>query len=235
MVLAVSEVEKVRSQLNFFSPMFGWLKSLTDKSAEPLLVVEGYRLETTVKLAHPIRTPGGSRVTLVSFCVNVHYSMDEGGTPVIRRVQLWQPDENITGVLARCNVFATYKGEAWHSVSCEPESLLNLAVQAELALQDSRLRRIMVGRWRAQNHGKHAQSIVDSLNNRGDPEQLAKLINATGYGKEIAFTYAKSDGTSRTRKVSVIDVTGHWLRAQDLEDSEFKTFRLDQISNARVL
>lgn len=215
--------------------MFGWLKSLVDKSSEPRLVVEGCRLDTSIKLSHPITTPGGSRVTLISFCVNVHYSMDNQGNPVIHRVQLWHPDGSVSDVLARCNVFATHKGEAWYASSFQPESALMLAVEAELALKDSWLRRMMMGRWRAENRGELAQSIAESLNNRSEPEPISKLIATAGRGKEISFTYTKTDGIYRTRQVSVVGVSGNLLRARDLEDGEFKSFRIDRISNARAL
>jgi predicted DNA-binding transcriptional regulator YafY len=110
-----------------------------------------------------------------------------------------------------------------------------LAVQAELALKDWGLRRIMVGQWRAENRNDLTQSIADLLNNRSEPEQIAKLIATAGRGKEISFTYTKPDGVSRTWEVSVASVSGNLLRARDLEDGEFKSFRIDRISYAHAL
>lgn len=130
--------------------MFSRLKALLSKKSSSLLVIEGYRLQTSVKLDKPIRTPSGSRVTLVSFCVNVHDSMDKDGNPKIHKVDLWQPRDSVTDFLARCNIAATHTGEAWHSKTCRPESALKVAAQAELELKNSALLRIMKGRYRTQ-------------------------------------------------------------------------------------
>jgi hypothetical protein len=215
--------------------MFRWLKSRAATHRDPQLVVEGYRLDTTVKLAHPIRTPGGSRVTLVSFCVNVHYSIDKAGNPTVHRVALWQPDGSVTDRLARCNVFATHKGEAWHATTVEPEALLRIAVNAELALENSGLRRIMLGRWRAEVRDTLAQSVADLLNEGAKPEHIAKLLDTARASCTLAFVYTKSDGSSLLRNVRLTSVSGNMLRAHDLDDGEFKSFHIERISKARAL
>ena len=102
------------------------MRGYLDRTAEPLLVVEDYSLDASVKLSHPITTPGGSRVTLLSFCVNVHYSMDKEGNPVIHGVQLWQPDDRVTDVVARCNVFATHRGRGMAFQSCQPRVYIDV-------------------------------------------------------------------------------------------------------------
>ncbi len=198
-------------------------------------VVEGYHLDTSVKLSRPVRTPGGSRVTLVSFCVNVHYSMDRVGNPAVHRVELWHPSKEITEPLGRCNVFATHKGEAWYCTSVEPREALAIAVEAELALENSGLRRIIFGRWRAEVRDALAQSVAGLLNSGSPSESIGELLAAGKTGCKLAFVYTKPDGSSRTRRVSVTSVAGKLLRANDLEDGEFKSFRIDRISNACAL
>lgn len=211
--------------------MLKWLKSLTGRPSNPHLVVEGYRLPP-IRNTDRIVTPLGSRITVVELCANVYYTMDDAGNPAIHRVALWQPDAAAKGVLATCNAFATHTGEAFRCLRLEPDEILWRAVEVELALPNSGLRRIMMARWRESNRGKFAQAIADALNNKCDSGQLAEKIDAARGVRGISFMYAKDDGSCRMRKVKVSSVSGNLLRGTDLEDGTVKTFRIDRISNA---
>jgi hypothetical protein len=214
--------------------MFGWLKSLVGRESPPLLRLEGYRLPKGIKLSHPIITPGGGRVTLVSFCVNVDYSMDDEGSPTIHRVELWQPDDT-SDFHGSCNIFATRRGEAWHARFVRPESLLVHAVNTELASENSDLRRIIVNRWHVENRRKAIKAISEGLNEKMGPEELANRLETFGAGRHMSFRYTKPDGSSRIRQVSVWKVTGNILKAKDLEDGQIKSFQLDNISDAQAI
>ena len=214
--------------------MFRWLKSLVGLTDKSLLVVNGYHLESGVRLAHPVTTPLGGRVTLVSFCVNVFYSIDESGTPVVHDVELWQPDATVTDVLATCNTFATRRGEAWRSTRVEPKELLMFAVKTELELEKSGLRRIMLGRWYADTRELVTQTVADLLNKRSDPEEIRTLLATARGGCKLSFDYTKSDGYPSTRSISATSLSGKLLRGHELESGEYNSFHIDRISNARA-
>lgn len=211
--------------------MFRWLKSWASDRDHPYLVVEGYCLDNSIKLSKPVTTPGLGKVTLLSFCVNVAYSIPWGDEPIIHHVELWQPYAHTKEPLARCNVFSTRRGEAWHAESFA-ESVLRAAVQNDLAQANSRLRRIMLAKWRDNNPAAFNQSIADAFNNR-NIARINELIARGGRGKVLVFAYAKSDGSTRDRKVTISSVSDNLLRATDVEDGTVKSFRLDRISNVR--
>jgi predicted DNA-binding transcriptional regulator YafY len=93
----------------------------------------------------------------------------------------------------------------------------------------------MMGKCRAANREAHITSAVDALNRNAAPEEVSKLITAAGRGSAIEFTYTKADGTVTYRQVVIQGFTGNLLRAREHEAGEVKSFRIDRISNARVL
>jgi predicted DNA-binding transcriptional regulator YafY len=109
------------------------------------------------------------------------------------------------------------------------------AVNAELASENSDLRRIIVKRWHVENRRKAITAISEGLNEKRGPEAIAKLLEAFGSGRHMSFRYTKPDGSSRIRQVSVWKVTGNLLKARDLEDGQIKSFQLDNISDAQAI
>jgi hypothetical protein len=211
--------------------IFRWLKSFASGGGRRYLLIDGYHLDTSIKLSKPVTTPMQGKVTLLSFCVNIAYSIQGEDIPIIQHVDLWQPDARTNEPLARCNVFSTRRGEAWHAESF-PGSVLRAAVQNDLAQENSRLRRIMLAKWRDNDPAAFHQSIAEALNNR-NAARINELIARGGRGKALTFAYAKSDGSTRDRKVTLSSVSGNLLRATDLEDGTVKSFRLERISNVR--
>lgn len=212
--------------------MLDWLKSFFGTAPSRWSGVIAYQLDTSIKLRHPITTPCGSRVTVVSFCVNVHYSLDNAGVISVRHVELWQPPRRTGDSLGRANMFATHTGEAWCCNDIKPREVLRLAVEAELATPASNLRTIILGRHYAERRDTIADSLVQLLNEHRPPEEIGVFLKAASIGCELSFVYTKADGSSRLRKLNVIDVFGGLLRGYDLEDGQFKSFYIDRISDA---
>jgi predicted DNA-binding transcriptional regulator YafY len=93
----------------------------------------------------------------------------------------------------------------------------------------------MIGKWRDANRGSFVRSLADGLNSQASSQEIASLVANAGRGNDIRFTYTKPDGGSSTRTVSVEGVFRSSLRARDHKDGTLKSFRIDRISNARVL
>jgi len=130
------------------------------------------------------------------------------------------------------NVASKRTGEAWRTFGICSESHLRDAVERDLSSGESRLRRIMMGKWRDVNRDAFAQSVAEALNSRVPAEELARLIATAGRGNEISFTYTKPNGRSQRRQVSVWGVSGKCIRAEDHKDGKVKNFRIDRITNA---
>jgi hypothetical protein len=195
-------------------------------------VVDAYWCESSVKLPAKLRTPCGSNVTVVNVCVDIHYTVDHGSI-TLRRVHLSRGGGRIMGSNAPINVAAERTGEAWIASSVCSESQLVDAVQRDLSGDDSRLRRIMMGKWRERNRDGLVKSLADALNAQASPDEIAQLISNAGRGNDIVFTYTKPKGGSDTRRVSVQGVSGNSIRARDHKDGNVKNFRIDRITNAR--
>ena len=92
------------------------------------------------------------------------------------------------------------------------KSALLQAVQRDLEADGSRLRRMMMGKWRDSNRRSLLRSLAEALNEGASSTEIASLISTSGRGNDIAFTYTKPDGTSTVRHVSVQGVSGASLR-----------------------
>jgi len=193
------------------------------------LVAEGYWCDTPIKFDNAIKTPGGSKVTVVTVCVDIDYHV-EGEHIILHGVRL-SGGSTVGGLVI--NMASQRTGEAWRAKRIAPDSCLLEAVQKDLSLTDSRLRRTMMGKRRAANPGASAETLVDALNAKASPDRIAELIGAAGRGSEITFTYTKPEGDSEVRRVSVQEVSGNLLRARDHKDGTVKSFRFDRITNAR--
>jgi hypothetical protein len=214
------------------SAMLGLFTFLFGRSDLKPLVVEGYWCDSTIRLPRKIKTPSGGSVTVVTVCVDVRYIIREGIISVLG-VRLGRGGP-IMGSSLVVNVSGV-RGEAFYTPSIRDESLLVDAVQRDLALSGSSLRRIMVGKWRAERGGSLVRSLADALNDHATASQIANLLAVAGQGSDVTFLYTKPDGSSRPRKVSIVGVSGNSLRARDQADGIVKSFRLDRISEARSL
>ncbi len=212
--------------------MLGLLKRLFSGRGSNQLVVDAYWCESSVRLPAKVRTPGGSNISVVNVCVDIQYSIDHGNI-ILQRVQLSRGGGRISGSSTSINVASNRTGEAWFASNICHESQLVDAVQKDLSAKDSRLRRIMMGKWRDVNRESLVQSLADALNSQASPNQIAQLISTAGRGNDIVFTYTKPKGGSETRRVSVQGVSGNSIRARDHKDGKVKNFRIDRISNAR--
>ena len=108
--------------------------------------IEGYWCHSPVRLARPVRTPLGSRTTVLTVCVDIGYSV-HAGEIVLHGVELTQPQD--TG-LEGCNV-ASKRGEAFRATRVCPESELVKVIMDELCAVPSHLGRLMLGKWRDAN------------------------------------------------------------------------------------
>jgi hypothetical protein len=213
-------------------PLLRLLKSLFGRSSPGTLILEGYWCESEIKLPTKVRTPLGGNITVVTVCVDIRYAV-ENGDIVVRGVQLSR--SRLMGSGSALNIAAARTGEAWHAAYICPESMLKAVVEADLACEKSRLSRIMRGKWREANRGSLHKSFVEAINDHATPDEIRRLVSEVGSGVHIAFKYAKPDGNSTTRRVTVLGVTGASLRARDHKDDEVKSFRIDRISDVRAL
>ena len=212
--------------------MLGLLKRLFASSGSNQLVVRAYWCGSSVRLSPKVRTPGGSNVTVVNVCVDIHYSVHHGNI-TLHRVQLSRGGGRIVASNTPINVAAKRTGEAWFASSICPNSQLVDVVQNDLSTSDSGLRRIMMGQWRDLNRDGLAKSLADAINAQVSPDEIAQLISNAGRGNDIVFIYTKPRGGSETRRVSVQGVSGNSIRARDQKDGRVKNFRIDRITNAR--
>jgi hypothetical protein len=214
--------------------MLRLLRSLFRRAGSGPLVVEGYWCESEIKLPTKVRTPLGGNITLVTVCVDIRYSV-ENGNIAVRGVQFSRSGSSLMGSSSALNVAAARRGEAWHATYICPESTLKAAVENDLACEKSRLSRIMMSRWREANSGSLQQSLAVAINNHASPDEIQQLISEVDREYDITFKYTKPDGSSITRRATVLGVSGASLRARDHKDGEVKSFRIDRISNARPL
>jgi hypothetical protein len=195
-------------------------------------VVEAYWCETAIKLPTKVQTPLGSSVSVFKVCVDIHYSI-ECDRVLLQRVKMASSGGSISGSSGSINVASDRTGEAWHASHLCPEQHLIEAVENDLSSKLSRLRKLMLGKWRDANRSTSAKSLVDALNAQASPDQIADLISVAGRGNEIVFTYTKPNGDSATRHVTVEGVLGDSIRALDHKDGKAKSFRIDRITKVR--
>lgn len=194
-------------------------------------IIERWWCGTSIKLPKPIRTPLGSRVTLVKVCVDVCYEVQDGDI-ILHGVSLARPKENDS--FNDANVAAERTGEAWIAVGLFDDSELLEVVRREL-YYGSPLRRVMFGKWYSLHRDYYAQSLVNHLNEGNQsPQKIAKQLRAAGRGTEITFTYTKPDGSAEVRHVSIRGVSGRFLYAIDHKDNMFKSFQIDRITQASL-
>jgi hypothetical protein len=210
--------------------MFGFLRNLFGGSGKNHLSINAFWCESQVRLPNKVKTPLGSSITVVTICVDIEYSIQEEKI-ILRRVRMSRGGGEI-GKMS-FNVASTRTGEAWYASYICPKSYLVEAVQKDLSEDDSRLRKIMIGKWSAIHRDELTQSLANALNAQLPPEKIADLIARTGHGNEITFTYTKPNGNSEKRHVSIQNVSGQSLRARDHKDDQVKSFRIDRITNAK--
>jgi len=212
--------------------MLGFLKRLFTNDSTRRLVSEAYWCETVIKLSTKVQTPLGSNVSVVRVCVDIYYSI-EGDRILLQRVKMASNGGGIMGSSASINIASDRTGEAWFTSHLCPEQYLVEAVENDLSSKGSRLRKLMMGKWRDANRGTLARSLVDALNAQASPDQIADLTATSGGANEIVFTYTKPNGDSATRHVTVEGVSGDSIRALDHKDGKVKNFRIDRITKAR--
>jgi len=115
---------------------------------EETMWVEGFWCNTPVKLPNKITTPLGSKVTVVTMCVDVEYTMRERKI-VVLKVRLALKNKGASGQPR--NMSAERVGESFFAYSITPHSILLSLVDQELGREGSNMRRVMYGQW----GGKH--------------------------------------------------------------------------------
>jgi hypothetical protein len=126
--------------------MFGFLKRAFSSTGESSYI-EGFHLDTAVKLPQKIETPGGSKIAVILPMVDVWYSID-GQTIKVRKVRL----SKAGGMLGHLRMnMASKRGEAFYAQGVCGESALREAVEKELVKDNSGLKRKMFGKWKAQH------------------------------------------------------------------------------------
>jgi hypothetical protein len=94
-----------------------------------------------------VKTPLGSRITVLTTSVDIRYSV-QAGEIVLHSVELAQPQGP---GLEGCNVTSKRKGEAFRATRVYPEAELEKVVIDDLSAVPSFLGRLMLGRWREAN------------------------------------------------------------------------------------
>ena len=164
--------------------MFGMLKRLFGPAGSKPLELKSYScLFSSIKLPWKVKTPGGSRVSVISPCVDIRFSILHGEI-VLHRVRLSRGGTTILGSSKPLNVSSTRTGEAWYTSRLCPESQLVEAVQRELTLSKSPLRRFMLEEWRAE----YPQDLVPF-----DPPTEKQLRYAKKLGIAVTTTMSKDD------------------------------------------
>lgn len=131
--------------------MYGFLRKLFSlppfldqfwhRGANRLKIV-GFWCDTTIRLPQKLKTPCGSRVFVISVCLDVDYWIEDGHL-IIRKAKLCQNGDN--------NIIASNTGEAMRARQISPNALLVEVVQHEWEAKGSTLRRIMLAKWREAN------------------------------------------------------------------------------------
>lgn len=210
--------------------MFGFLKSLVSPAGKPLWI-DAFHLDTPIKLPTRIQSPGGSKVTVITVCVDVRYEMRDKQI-VIKQVRLSR-GKLFEAAGKNVNV-ASRSGEVWFARELPiTEAVLRKAVEEEISPRDSNLRRMMIGQWLGANASSIAQPVIDAINARRSAKEIDSLLEAAGRSHRISFTY-ESPNKAAERRVAVLrSATGDSVRATDTKDHETKSFRIDRMTNVR--
>lgn len=195
------------------------------RSGQATLLVSGWWCDTPIKMPYRVPTPLGGRVSVITVCVDIRYRLDAGSI-VLVAVSLCRS--------VPANVASQRRGECWFTRRLCAESCLAAVVTNDLAAKESRLRRVMLGKWREAGDAPVSRRLVAALNGKASPEVIDEIITQQGdQDRTLVFVYTKSSGDVDERTVAVQRVRGMCIRARDHRDGRYKEFRLDRISNAR--
>ena len=193
-----------------------------------------YWLETPIKLDRKYETPGGSKVSVVSACVDIQYAIKSGKLKIVR-VSLSSRGSTIIGSDRPLNHTSNRTGEAWFATGiCTPEQLRDAAL-ADARNPESDLRRTISKHIKALKREKAGSSMAAALNSGASISDIEQLLAGSVRSIDLTFTYTKANGTSDIRTATAIAVKGDSLRARDHKDQKVKSFRVDRISNSRQL
>ena len=109
--------------------------------------LEGYWCQSPIRLARPVTTPLGGRVSVLTVCVNIRYSV-QNGVIVLHGAELTQPKG--TG-LEGVNMLSQRRGEAFRATRVYPEEELLRVVRTDLCFAPSYLGRQLLKNWREAN------------------------------------------------------------------------------------
>jgi hypothetical protein len=144
--------------------MFEFLWALTSSAGQPLWI-EGFWLDTSIKLSKKIETPLRSKVSIININVDVQYEMRDRQI-IVKQVRLSR-GTIFSASGHRINASSPRTGEAWLAATLPiPEAVLRKVVEQEIAPADANLRRMMVGKWLGTNAPRIAQPVIDALNAR---------------------------------------------------------------------
>jgi hypothetical protein len=135
--LASREPDKRIPMIGFFARLFGGAASCC---------YVGHWCDTPVKFSNQIETPLGSKVTKVTVCVDIWYSVDNDQI-IIERTRLSKRGSSLAD---RAINVATTRGEAFYANSICDEPFLRQAVENDLK-NDVKFRKRMLAKW----HGEH--------------------------------------------------------------------------------
>jgi hypothetical protein len=211
--------------------MWRFLKTLYYSGGSKPLLVEAFFCCTSIKLPSKVTTPTGGKIHVVNVSVDIYYTVQDGQI-TLRQVRLSRRGPTIMGSKRVFNVAATNRGEAWYAARLCSESKLREAVQGDLAMKDSPLRRIMMGKWWSANRSSIAAELAIAINRRATNE-IARLVANGGVGAQLEFTYTKANGVVSRKRVYVNGLASGKLRARQTTCQHDKSFLIDRISEAR--
>jgi hypothetical protein len=211
--------------------MFGFLKSWASSVGKPMWI-EAFHLDTPIKLPSKVETPLGSKVSVVTLCVDVQYEMLEKQI-VVKQVRLSRGTE-FGGTGQKVNVCAERVGEAWYASSL-PISQADLmkTVQNEITPAGANLRRMMIGKWLDTNAASIAAPAIDAINARRSAAEIEALIKDAGRSHEVTFMYDSPEKGPERRSVVLRGASGDSIKTTDLKDGQSKKFRIDRITDVR--
>lgn len=223
-----AHAERVASAHGILTSEVSFICSNLVDDNEPLMI-ERYLSNTQIQLPYKLRSPGGSRITVVQVWIDIEFSIHAGRIRV-HHVRLSQTGNPIGNSKVHANITSPRTGEAWYVSDILAESDLRKLVECDLEQDDSVLRKIMWGTWYDTYPGPNEHMLVDALNSQAPIENIEHAITLAGRGRRITFVYTKPNAEPTVRDVLVIGVSGRSLRALDKEDNQAKCFRIDRIS-----
>ena len=112
------------------------------------MIIRGYQCANTISFTPPLRTPGGSRITVVRLCLDVEFAVEANRIAVYRVALSQIPGEGLDG----CNMSSPRTGEAWHGNWIGPEAPLAQLLRLELLI-DNAIGGMMLQLWRETHPG----------------------------------------------------------------------------------